>query len=67
MAPNISNIDRVLRLIFFILSIFLFVFDLTEGWIAYTLIIAGTVFLITSLLSFCPIYKAFGWNSRKKN
>lgn len=67
MAPNISNIDRVLRLIFFKLSIFLFVFDFTEGWIAYTLIIAGTVFLITSLLSFCPIYKAFGWNSRKKN
>lgn len=66
MAPNISNIDRLVRFILFIVSILLFVFDIINGWLAYTLILAGTVFLLTSLLSFCPIYRIFGWSSRKK-
>jgi len=67
MAPNISNLDRLIRFILFTLSIVLFLFDIISGWLGYTLIILGTVFLLTSLLSFCPIYKVLGWNSCKKS
>ena len=67
MNPNISNLDRFIRFLLFVAAIVLFVMEIISGWLAYTLIAVGTVFLLTSLLSFCPIYRAFGLNSRKKN
>lgn len=66
MNMNISNTDRLVRFILFLIAIGLFIFDIISGWLAYTIISIGTVFLLTSLLSFCPIYRIFGWNSRKK-
>lgn len=67
MNPNISNLDRLIRFLLFVAAIVLFMMEIITGWLAYTLIAVGTVFLLTSLLSFCPIYRAFGLNSRKKN
>ncbi|MEX1190478.1 MAG: DUF2892 domain-containing protein [Brumimicrobium sp.] len=65
MNPNLSNTDRVIRFLLFFVAIVLFITDITSGWLAYTLIIVGTVFLATSLMSFCPIYRAFGICSKR--
>ena len=66
MNTNISSADRFVRFVLFVAAITLFVFDIITGWLAYLLIGVGTVFLLTSLLSFCPIYRLFGWNTHKK-
>lgn len=66
MNPNLSNTDRVIRFLLFVAAIVLFITDITNGWLAYTLIIIGTVFLATSLMSFCPIYKVLGICSRNE-
>lgn len=65
MNPNVSNIDRLIRFLLFIGAITLFVLEVITGWLAYSIITLGTVFLLTSLLSFCPIYKVLGLNSIK--
>ncbi|MDX1652553.1 MAG: DUF2892 domain-containing protein [Brumimicrobium sp.] len=66
MNPNLSNTDRAVRFLLFISAIILFILDIIQGWLAYGLILVGTVFLTTSLMSFCPIYRFFGLSSRKR-
>jgi len=65
MNPNLSNTDRVVRFLLFVVAIVLFVTDVINGWLAYSIIFVGTVFLLTSLMSFCPIYRALGVCSKK--
>ncbi|PHR42972.1 MAG: hypothetical protein COA32_16930 [Fluviicola sp.] len=65
MNPNLSNTDRVVRFLLFVVAIVLFVTDVINGWLAYSTIFVGTVFLLTSLMSFCPIYRALGICSKK--
>jgi hypothetical protein len=60
MNYNISNTDRIIRFLIFVLAIILFLFDILSGWTAYISISVGTILLVTSLLSFCPIYKILG-------
>lgn len=60
MNYNISNTDRTVRFLIFVLALILFLFDILSGWAAYFFISVGTVLLVTSLLSFCPIYKVLG-------
>lgn len=66
MNSNINNLDRSIRFFIFIVSIALFVMDIVSGWSAYLLITIGTILMVTSLMSFCPIYRAFGISSFKK-
>ncbi len=60
MNNNLSNIDRIIRFLLFVVAIVLFATDILRGWLAYTAVIVGTVFLLTSLMSFCPVYKVLG-------
>jgi hypothetical protein len=60
MNNNISNIDRTVRFLVFVTAIILFLLDILTGWAAYLVITIGTVLLVTSLLSFCPIYRVLG-------
>lgn len=70
MSNNISTTDRIIRFLLFVAAITLFMLNIISGWLAYTLIAVGTVFLLTSLLSFCPIYRALGistFKAKKQN
>mgnify|MGYP000479810970 FL=1 len=67
MNVNLNTIDRVVRFLLFLISIILFLLGVTSGWFAYLLVIAGTIFLLTSLMSFCPIYWVFGLSSNRKS
>lgn len=66
MENNISTLDRIVRFILFVVAIVLFISGILTGWQAYTVIGIGTVFLLTSLMSFCPIYKVLGIDTTKK-
>lgn len=66
MNNNISTFDRIVRFLLFAIVITAFVMEWIDGAYAYILIGLGTVFLLTSLLSFCPIYRVLGLNSAKK-
>lgn len=66
MNQNLSNTDRIVRFLLFVVAIVLFAMDILSGWLAYTAVIIGTIFLLTSLMSFCPIYKVLGICTSKK-
>jgi hypothetical protein len=40
---------------------------MVEGTVANVLLVLGAVFLLTSIISFCPLYTLFGISTCKKN
>ena len=63
MKKNMGNADRFIRIL---VAIVLFVLyyngTLTGTWGIVALVVAG-IFALTSLVSFCPLYTLFGWNT----
>ena len=52
--------DRVIRIIIAALIGVLYWQGIIEGTLAYILIALAAVFLLTSFVSFCPLYKLVG-------
>lgn len=65
MKANVGTIDRVLRAVLaLILAVLYFSGTLTGTW-GIILLVLGGVLLLTSLLSFCPLYAPFKFSTRK--
>ena len=60
MKQNMGNADRGIRIILSILFAFLYFTGTVTGALGLVLLILGAVFLLTSLVSFCPLYSLFG-------
>jgi hypothetical protein len=60
MKKNMGSADKVIRLLLAALFIILFVFNVVSGFFGYVLLILGLIFILTSLVSFCPLYAMFG-------
>lgn len=65
MKQNMGTIDRIFRLIVvFIIAILLFTGQVTDI-AAIILGIIAAVFLLTSIIGFCPAYLPLGLSTRK--
>ncbi|MBT8183640.1 MAG: DUF2892 domain-containing protein [Eudoraea sp.] len=68
MIKNMGSVDRVLRTIAAIIFVGLYFTGTVTGTIGQVLIVLAAVFLITSLIGFCPLYTPFGLSTcPKKN
>lgn len=56
-------IDRLIRLVVALLVVIAYYLDVITGTFGIILLIASAVFVLTSLISFCPLYKIFGISS----
>ena len=66
MKKNMGSTDKTIRLVAALVIVILaFAKVITGGW-AVVLLILAAVFVITSLVSFCPLYLPFGINTGKK-
>ena len=65
MKKNMGNIDRVIRIIIVAIIAMLYWKGIIGGTLAYTLIAVAVIFLITSFISFCPLYSIVGLNTCK--
>ncbi len=65
MTKNMGTLDRVLRLILAIVVAVLYFTGLISGTAAIILGILAAVFLLTSVVGFCPLYTLFGFSTRK--
>lgn len=63
MKKNMGNLDRVVRTLGALIIGFLYVTEKIDSFIAYTLILLGVIFLITSIASFCPLYLPLKMNT----
>lgn len=67
MKKNMGNVDRVIRLLVAALFLILYFTHVITGTLAVILLILAGVFVVTSLLGFCPLYVLFGFNTLKKS
>jgi TM2 domain-containing membrane protein YozV len=65
MKQNMGNTDKAIRVILALGIALLYYFDIIQGTLAYILMALAIIFLITSFISFCPLYKPFGINTCK--
>lgn len=64
MKPNLSNIDRVVRVVLAAIFAYLYFGGIVTGALGITLVILGVVFLLTAVVSFCPIYALFKFSTK---
>ncbi len=67
MIKNMGFADRLIRIIIAAFMISLYYNGAISGTLGIVLIIVSVVFVLTSFMSFCPIYYVFKINSCKKN
>lgn len=65
MNKNMGNADRIVRIILAILFGALYFTGTVTGTLGIVLVALGVIFLLTSLVSFCPLYALFGLSTCK--
>jgi len=63
MKKNMGTADRIIRILLAAVFAYLYFGGIVTGTLGLVLVIFGGVFLLTSLVSFCPIYTLFGLNT----
>lgn len=66
MKQNMGNMDRVIRILVSIAITILYLTGFISGTLATILLIVAGVFVLTSFISFCPLYYLLRISSRKK-
>ncbi|MCL4274206.1 MAG: DUF2892 domain-containing protein [Anaerolineales bacterium] len=59
MKRNMSDIDRIVRVVIAALFAYLYFGGVVTGTLGIVLLVLGVVFLLTSVVSFCPLYSLF--------
>lgn len=65
MKKNMGKIDRIVRLLLAGTIAVLFYQNIISGTLGLVLLVLSVVFLVTSLVSFCPLYSLVGLNTCK--
>ncbi len=65
MKKNMGGTDRIIRIIVALAVVALYYFKVVDGTLVYILLALAGVFLLTSFISFCPLYTILGLNSCK--
>jgi drug/metabolite transporter superfamily protein YnfA len=60
MTKNMGSTDKTIRLFLAALFIVLFFTNVVSGMVGYVFLALGGIFVLTSLVSFCPLYALFG-------
>lgn len=60
MKKNMGSTDKTIRLILAAVFAALFFTGTVSGILGYVLLSLGAIFVLTSLVSFCPIYALVG-------
>jgi hypothetical protein len=69
MKPNMGTADRIIRVLLAAVFAYLYFSGTVAGTVGLILVIVGGVFVLTSLISFCPLYTLVGISTcpAKKN
>lgn len=65
MKKNVGTIDKVVRILIAVVISGLYFSNIISGTVAIVLLILAGVFILTSFMSFCPLYLPFGLSTRK--
>jgi fatty acid desaturase len=60
MKKNMGSADRIIRVLLAVLFAYLYFGGIITGVWGVVLLVLGVVFLLTSLVGFCPLYTLVG-------
>jgi hypothetical protein len=66
MTKNMGTADRIIRAIIAIVILSLYFTGAVTGTLGIVLVALSVIFLITSFVSFCPLYLPFGLRTLRK-
>lgn len=66
MKKNMGSIDKVVRILLAIVAVVLYFTNVVTGTWGIVLLVLAAVFVLTSLISVCPLYLPFGISTCKK-
>ena len=66
MKQNMGTADKVVRILVAIVIAGLYFANIISGTLAIILLVLAGVFILTSFMSFCPLYLPFGISTKKK-
>lgn len=66
MKKNMGAIDKTIRILVAVSIAILYFTNIISGIAAIILLIFAGIFILTSFVSFCPLYLPFGISTRKK-
>ncbi len=67
MKKNMGSIDKIIRILIAIVIAALFFTNVISGTLGIVLLVLAGVFVLTSLISFCPLYTLFGMSTCPKD
>jgi hypothetical protein len=65
MKKNMGSPDRIIRIVLAVLFAALYFTNVVTGTLGIILLVLGVVLLLTSTISFCPLYAPFGISTCK--
>ncbi|MDZ7756346.1 DUF2892 domain-containing protein [Rhodohalobacter sp.] len=60
MKKNMGSTDRIIRFILAAIFVILYFTGTVTGTVGIVLLVLAGVFVLTSLINFCPLYAPFG-------
>ncbi|MBL7825435.1 MAG: DUF2892 domain-containing protein [Saprospiraceae bacterium] len=60
MKQNVGSTDKIVRIVLALVFAALYFTGTVTGTFGYVLLALGAIFVLTSLVGFCPIYAAVG-------
>jgi uncharacterized membrane protein len=67
MKKNMGSTDKIIRVILAVAIGLLYFTHIITGAIGIVMLVVAVIFLVTSFISFCPLYSIFGLTSKKNN
>lgn len=65
MEKNVGTVDKVIRILIAVVMVVLFFTHVITGTLGIILLVLSGVLVLTSIISFCPIYWPFGLSTKK--
>ncbi|MGB2954335.1 MAG: DUF2892 domain-containing protein [Anaerolineales bacterium] len=65
-TKNMGIADRVIRILAAIIFAYLYFSGTVTGILGILLLVFGIIFVITSFVSFCPLYTPFKFSTKKE-
>ncbi len=66
MKKNMGTVDKAIRILVAVVIAVLFYTQVLTGTLGIVLLAFAVIFVITSFISFCPLYLPLGINTGKK-
>ncbi|MGD9994724.1 MAG: DUF2892 domain-containing protein [Salinivirgaceae bacterium] len=66
MKKNMGGADKLVRLVVALLMILAYFQGIVTGTLGIVLLVVAAIFILTSLVSFCPLYTLFGMSTCPK-